>query len=343
MKYRSFFLTAGLLMTASEIWKQYVLTFLLGNGSYNWWYFPFQLCSVPMYICLVLPWIRHTRIRRLFTAFLVDFGLLGGIFAFFDTSGMHYDYAPLTVHSFVWHFLLIAVGLTAAVSDPAACTRRTFGNCVLLYLLCCLLATGINLSCDALGTINMFYINPDYPMTQKVFIHIADSLGNTAGILTYIAASILGAGLFHVIWQQVIRLFDLFSKKLYNTFRNKNFYFYDLRRYVFMKKNNRVSHTSQAPKSIVTTKDTTKAIETRAGILKDAPEAPKKELETCVYLQYLGTECNTADIIAQVKNIWTKELGKKEEDMKSIHVYLKPEEMAAYYVVNDETTGKITL
>ena len=53
-----------------------------------------------------------------------------------------------------------------------------------------------------------------------------------------------------------------------------------------MKKNNRTSHTAQATKSIVTTKDTTKAIETRAGVLKDAPEAPKAELKSQIFLQY---------------------------------------------------------
>ena len=53
---------------------------------------------------------------------------------------------------------------------------------------------------------------------------------------------------------------------------------------------------SQAPKSLATTKDTTMAIETRAGVLKDAEsEIPK------------------------------------------------PEEFAAYYVINDDATGKIDL
>ncbi len=110
-----------------------------------------------------------------------------------------------------------------------------------------------------------------------------------------------------------------------------------------MKKNNRASHTAQATKSIVTTKDTTKAIETRAGVLKDAPEPPKSELKTQIFLQYLGTECSTDDILARIKDIWTKDMGKKAEDMKTINVYLKPEEMAAYYVINGETTGKIAL
>lgn len=110
-----------------------------------------------------------------------------------------------------------------------------------------------------------------------------------------------------------------------------------------MKKNNRTSHNVQAQKTLATTKDTTKAIETRAGVLKDAPEAPKSELKTAVYLQYMGSECSTEEILSRVKQIWTKELGRKAEEMKSINIYLKPEEMAAYYVINGETTGKIAL
>ena len=120
LKFRRFFLASGILMLASELWKQYTLTFLLGGGNYNWWYFPFQLCSIPMYVCLLLPWVRSRCVQQVLTAFLVDFGMLGGIFAFFDTSGMHYDYFPLTVHSFAWHILLIILGLAAARSDQAA-------------------------------------------------------------------------------------------------------------------------------------------------------------------------------------------------------------------------------
>ena len=41
------------------------------------------------------------------------------------------------------------------------------------------------------------------------------------------------------------------------------------------------------------------------------------------------------------KNIWTGELGKKAADLESINLYLKPEENAAYYVINESFTGRI--
>ena len=61
-----------------------------------------------------------------------------------------------------------------------------------------------------------------------------------------------------------------------------------------------------------------------------------------VYLQYAGKEFSSADLTAKVKEIW-KEMGKKAADLKDIKVYVKPEENAAYYVINSEETGSFGL
>ena len=45
----------------------------------------------------------------------------------------------------------------------------------------------------------------------------------------------------------------------------------------------------------------------------------------------------------KVHEVWTKEYGKSVEEIKTLNVYLKPEEAAAYYVINEETTGKVTI
>ena len=84
---------------------------------------------------------------------------------------------------------------------------------------------------------------------------------------------------------------------------------------------------------------TEKAVKTAA---KKAP-AKKTEVKEAVYLQYLGKEINKEDLVNQVKELWTKELGREASELKSLTLYLKPEENAAYYVINDDVTGKLTL
>ena len=219
---RVFFL-CGVLMLCSEVWKQLVLTFSLGHGAYNWWYFPFQLCSIPMYVLLAYPWLRRESVRRMLLAFLMSFGLLGGIAVFADTSGLMYPLSTLTVHSWAWHFLLILIGISAGAvyfqrlqSDAKnvlfsralseALPLRPFIHAAIFYLCCCALAEVFNLTLNRYGLINMFYINPDLQMQQVVFRDLVPLIGNLPAIFVYIAATAAGAFLFFLVWNLLFRL-----------------------------------------------------------------------------------------------------------------------------------------
>lgn len=91
----------------------------------------------------------------------------------------------------------------------------------------------------------------------------------------------------------------------------------------------------------------TKAV--KAEVKAEAPKAeePKKEtakktpakrttakdIKTSVVVQFAGKEVAEKDLIAAVKKAYTKK-GNKVGDIKTIEIYVKPEESAAYYVVN---------
>ena len=76
---------------------------------------------------------------------------------------------------------------------------------------------------------------------------------------------------------------------------------------------------------------------------KPTRRVSKKEVATEVYVQFLGREVSTKDVLKNVKKIWTDEMGKKEKDIKDIKLYIKPEESKAYYVINGDVTGFIGL
>ncbi|HIS30569.1 MAG TPA: hypothetical protein IAB44_03325 [Candidatus Limivivens intestinipullorum] len=86
------------------------------------------------------------------------------------------------------------------------------------------------------------------------------------------------------------------------------------------------------------------------AVEKAAEKVPAKKttarrtaVKETVYLQYMGKEINQNDIIEEVKKIWTEQLGKKASEMKTLAVYLKPEENTAYYVINDEVRGSVQI
>ena len=207
---RTVFLITGLLMLISEIWKQLCLTFLLNGGSYQWAFFPFQLCSVSMYACILLFFCWGTESGNVLHVFIKDFILLAGILAFCDTTGFReYEYLPLVVHSYCWHFLMVAVAVFAGIMAPRAKSvaeslRRWLGA-ALIYLICCGIAEILNLTLNRYGAINMFYISPKYWMQQIVFRDMIPTLGNNGTILLYICMTLAGAALIHLIWSFIDR------------------------------------------------------------------------------------------------------------------------------------------
>lgn len=216
----------GIFLFISEILKQLLLTFVVNSGHYNLWYFPFQLCSLPMYLLVLYPFFHTGSARNTILGFLATYNLLGGIAVFFDTSGMHYPLLILTIHSYLWHILLIVTGILSGIlliqeSEPMsfftyannkrqpthASSRRllpSFSRITLLYILFALIAEYLNHILDSFGEINLFYINPDYRMEQIFFVKIGELYGNNSAILVYILATIFGAGILYGAWNLMI-------------------------------------------------------------------------------------------------------------------------------------------
>ena len=70
--------------------------------------------------------------------------------------------------------------------------------------------------------------------------------------------------------------------------------------------------------------------------------AAKKESKVNAVVEHYGRQIEESAIVANVKKAWTAS-GKKIKDIKSIELYIKPEENAVYYVVNGTETGAIAL
>lgn len=85
-----------------------------------------------------------------------------------------------------------------------------------------------------------------------------------------------------------------------------------------------------------TAKTTTK--KAPAKTTKAVKEAVKKEE---IFLQFGGLEFSDNDLVEKVKADYIASTGKKI--FKNVKLYVKPEEMMVYYVVNEKYLGKVSL
>lgn len=204
---RTIFLSVGGFLLVCEVYKQLFYTFVIGGGSYQWWIFPFQLCSVPMYLCFIVAFCKNEKVNQYLYDFMVSFNLLGGFIAFLEPSGLIHEYWTLTLHAFIWHMALVFLGLYIGFSGRGARKLSDYKNTVITFGVLCAIAFAINLIFWKVsgGSIKMFYIGPAISPII-VFKDIATNFGWYVNTPIYMACLCLGAYFF--FW-----VFAFFRKK----------------------------------------------------------------------------------------------------------------------------------
>ncbi|WP_051226608.1 DUF6465 family protein [Butyrivibrio sp. MC2013] len=71
--------------------------------------------------------------------------------------------------------------------------------------------------------------------------------------------------------------------------------------------------------------------------------AAKAAVKTNVEIQYDGKSVTYDEILTKAKSFWTGELGKKASELKTLDLYVKPEEGRVYYVANGVDSGSFEL
>ena len=190
----------------SEILKQLLL--YRENGFYDWWHFPFQLCSMPLYDLPLYLFLRkrNDSLAKAVATFMMAYGALGGTIVFLDTSGLHFRNAFLTFNSYLWHIMMIILSVFLYRNVKTDLSARGYRSVCLIYLIHALIATILNVMLKRYGSINMFYISPYEKMNQIVFKEIGEVIGNSNVIILYIAASLLAGGI-------IMHLYHLFERR----------------------------------------------------------------------------------------------------------------------------------
>ena len=192
--HRRVLLILSTLLITAEVFKMFFLIYAINGGQFQWGELSFQLCSVPMYLAFLAAIVKPGKLEGTMLAFLLYFGTLGGIAAYVEPSGMTWiPYLQITLHSFVWHLLLIFLGVYLFFSRRVGIKWSDYGRATALYLGLCCFAFILNLMLwgPSNGDINMFFIGPK--VSSLVIIHdIGTKYGWWVGTLVYIPVLCLG-------------------------------------------------------------------------------------------------------------------------------------------------------
>jgi len=223
----------GLVLALAELYKQICFNkmrgFSFGEG-YAWQIFPWQLCSVPMFISLVMPFVKNKNRRDVLIAFMAVFGMIGGFAALFINQQNLFTWKDvgIYVHTILWHLILMMLGFFSIgyLSIGKGSYRRNVRVWAYTYLMLIIfsgIAQAINFiiptvlgvdSCQAIYT-NMWYISMYYDSTVMILTgiwNLSPGIGGWGWILAY-ALYLIALGLAdYIVINIYFGIYKLFAR-----------------------------------------------------------------------------------------------------------------------------------
>lgn len=108
-----------------------------------------------------------------------------------------------------------------------------------------------------------------------------------------------------------------------------------------------VAEVKEEAKKAPAKKATTKKAAAKEEVKAEAPAkkavAKKTALKANVTLQFAEKSYTEESLVTIAKDVWTYDLNQKETDLKTVELYVKPEEGLCYYVFNGDVTGSFVI
>ncbi len=197
-----------------EAYKQIIFSFNYNGGEpywdYQWYAFPFQLCSAQLY---VLPFVFLSKegspVRRASSAFLATYSLFAGTAVMLYPVSVFIETIGINIQTMVWHGSQIILGVFLLARNRKELNRRFFLSGASVFLILVAVAMALNLTVPHITdeTFNMFFISPYFPSTLPVLDIIYPLVPWPVFFMIYLIGYTLAAFLVLLAAKGLSRLF----------------------------------------------------------------------------------------------------------------------------------------
>ena len=196
-------LSVAVAVTLLEIYKQINYTFSVGeDGSiaadYQWYAFPFQFCSTPMYVGLLAGIIRKGRIHQALCAYLATYAVFAGVCVMIYPGDVFVQTVGINIQTMICHGSMITVGGYLLYTGYVKAEMKTILKAIPVFATTVGMAAIMNEIAHATGlleteTFNMFFISPHCAPSLPVYSLVQNVVPFPWCLVIYIAGFSLAA------------------------------------------------------------------------------------------------------------------------------------------------------
>ena len=209
----------GAILLTLEFLKQ-VISYLI-RGYYNWSDFPFQFCSIPMYLAFCSKFIVNKIIKEALFKFLASFGLLAGLAVMiYPLTVFHTQNMGILIHTMVWHSVMVILGIYLIVSRRYGRNIKELLHPSIVFVIIVGFALILNLMAYHLyfkldgisfnGEFNLFYVSPYYYNPIPILGEIKEKVWFPFFFIIYLLAFFIGVT---ILWGIIIGIRKIISFK----------------------------------------------------------------------------------------------------------------------------------
>ena len=188
-------LVTSVIVAILEIYKQITYSFLPINEfafDYQWYAFPFQFCSTPMYIGLLAGIIKKGKVHDCLCAYLSTFAIFAGLAVMLVPGDVFIEILGVNVQTMICHGSMLTIGIYLYATGHVKLSHKTILKALPVFAITVGLAMIMNEVFYRSGIVgeeafNMFYISPYFENFLPIYSDIHRTVPAPWNIVIYIA------------------------------------------------------------------------------------------------------------------------------------------------------------
>ena len=198
----------AILVAVLEIYKQINFTFSFDgkeiSSDFLWFAFPWQFCSMPMYVGLLAGIFRKGKIHEALCAFLATYSIFAGVCVMLYPVTVFVDTIGINIQTMVCHGSMITIGAYLLYTGYVKMEHRTILKALPVFVVAVLVAMTMNEIAYYTGLLetdefNMFFISRHCAPSLPVYSIVQEVLPYPWCLIIYVVAFTLAAYLILLI------------------------------------------------------------------------------------------------------------------------------------------------
>lgn len=214
-------LVTAIIVIILEVYKQLIYSFKEANDfafDYQWYAFPFQFCSTPMYIGLLAGLTKKGKFHESLCAYLATYAIFAGTAVMVYPGNVFIETIGINIQTMICHGSMITIGIYLYATGYVKLSHKTILKAIPVFAVTLGMALIMNEVMYHSGWLNgeefnMFYISPYFENFLPIYSDVHKAVPAPWNILIYIVGFTALAYLMLLIAMGIGKLFSKMPRK----------------------------------------------------------------------------------------------------------------------------------